>query len=127
MITDRKPLYVVYSNTDRSEGRGREYPFALCEYEVTANRLAKGCHVQGTDGPILKVDAVMFNNRWFVPIEVVKIERMSADDQREHDKIEKMREHDNKIAALLKKMLDNGFNRDEIQFLKNVVLSEKMK
>lgn len=56
-----KDLFACYTNTDLTEGRGKQYLFALAENESTALRLAKGKDVQGTDATVRKVKA------YFVP------------------------------------------------------------
>lgn len=56
VITNRKTVWVAYTNTDCTEGRGYDIPIAACELEVTARRLARGRHVQGSDGPVRPVD-----------------------------------------------------------------------
>ena len=56
VITNRKTAWVAYTNTDCTEGRGYDIPIAACELEVTARRLARGRHVQGSDGPVRPVD-----------------------------------------------------------------------
>ncbi len=49
---ERVKLFVVYTNSDCTEGRGSEYPIHHCTSEVTALRLGKGGYVMGTDCPI---------------------------------------------------------------------------
>lgn len=56
-ISNKKTVWVAYTNTDCTEGRGYDIPIAVCELEVTARRLARGRHVQGSDGPVRPVDA----------------------------------------------------------------------
>jgi len=51
-IVDVQKVYVVYVNSDLTEGRGFQYPIAICDNIYTARRLAKKKDVQGSDGSI---------------------------------------------------------------------------
>lgn len=53
--TFTKTIFACYTNTDLTEGRGAEYPFAFAEKQSTATRLAKGKGVQGTDARVQQV------------------------------------------------------------------------
>ena len=39
-ITDTKDVWVVYTNTDLTEGRGYQYPIHVCGSPATAERMA---------------------------------------------------------------------------------------
>lgn len=71
-ILQTKKLFAAISNTDRCEGRGVEYVFALAEKESTARRLGKGQDVQGCDCRVMEVDAYLVKEdrcfpRWYAP------------------------------------------------------------
>jgi hypothetical protein len=56
-MVNTKELWIVWTNTDLTEGRGREYAAAYCELEATAIRLSKGRYVHGTNCRITKETA----------------------------------------------------------------------
>jgi hypothetical protein len=67
-----KRVYIVWQNTDRTEGRGYELPFAVCELHSTALRLAKGNDVQGSDSRITDFEGE-YNGSWVIaPVVPVK-------------------------------------------------------
>jgi len=83
-ITDIKEAFVVWTNTDLTEGRGWQYPAAVCESETTAIRLAKGRGVMGSDcgvepAPIFKIDGL-----WYAPAKIESPDKndLSVDAQR---------------------------------------------
>lgn len=49
-------IWEVYSNTDLTEGRGREFVLGYAIDEVTAAIIGQGRYVMGTDCPVKKVD-----------------------------------------------------------------------
>jgi hypothetical protein len=51
-MTEKRTIWVAYTNTDCTEGRGRDVPIAFCAAEATAIRLARKKYVQGSDGPV---------------------------------------------------------------------------
>jgi len=48
----QQEAWVVWVNTDLTEGRGTEQPRFVCRSEGTARRLARGAGVQGTDARV---------------------------------------------------------------------------
>jgi hypothetical protein len=66
-IEDTKSVWVAWTNTDRTEGRGRRIPLHVCESRETAVRVGrKGC-VQGTDCQVTEELAVKVNGKWLYP------------------------------------------------------------
>jgi hypothetical protein len=49
-MTEKRTVWVAYTNTDCTEGRGYDVPIAVCAAEATAVRLARKQYVQGSDG-----------------------------------------------------------------------------
>lgn len=45
-------VYVAWVNSDRTEGRGFQVPYAVCTLAETARRLGKGQNVQGCDAEV---------------------------------------------------------------------------
>lgn len=62
-----REIWVVWTNTDLTEGRGTEYALHYCELEATARRLAKGGYVQGCDCRITKKKMFLHENMWYAP------------------------------------------------------------
>ncbi|WP_156374424.1 hypothetical protein [Pseudorhodoferax sp. Leaf274] len=46
---DERTVYAVYTNTDLTEGRGRQYVTHYCETEATARRVGSRGYVMGSD------------------------------------------------------------------------------
>ena len=67
-----REAWVVYTNTDLTEGRGIEYPLFVCQIQSTAYRLAKGRYVQGTNAPV-KVFLITrdVTGQWLGPINLI--------------------------------------------------------
>lgn len=68
-----KFVFVAYTNTDCTEGRGYDIPIAVCESETTAIRMAKGMYIQGSDGPVRKVAVIEVDGKVFYPASAVKL------------------------------------------------------
>ncbi len=66
-IRGMKVVYGVYSNTDLTEGRGRENLIRLAETKSTAIRLAKKKGVMGSDGHVRPVVLFKILNTWYKP------------------------------------------------------------
>lgn len=113
-------LYVVYNNTDLTAGCGGEYVYAITELEVTAERLAKGNGVQGSDCRIEEIEPVTQEGSFekYIPISKVPLHRPTKEDVRAQN------ERDEKLAAkmvyeaLLKKVKSLGLTDQEIEILK---------
>jgi hypothetical protein len=83
---NKKTVYVVYSNTDLTEGRGHQYPIATCTSYTTAKRISKGRYVQGSDGPIKPTEMYYEDGKWFIEAGAVYIQNPSEEDLKEDKK-----------------------------------------
>lgn len=63
---ETKEVWVAWTNTDLTEGRGQRVPLAVCELETTAIRLGRKGSVMGSDCHVTKATAV-FLGHWLVP------------------------------------------------------------
>ena len=63
---ETKDVWVAWTNTDLTEGRGYPIPLAVCELETTAIRLGRKGSVMGSDCHVSKATAVFFGC-WLVP------------------------------------------------------------
>jgi hypothetical protein len=68
----QQTVYAVWTNTDLTEGRGREYVEYLCEKRATALRKAKKNYVMGTDSRV--TEEILFNagRGWYGPVRVIE-------------------------------------------------------
>lgn len=64
-IDDVETVWIVWGNTDLTEGRGDGYPLHLCERKSTAIRLSKKAYVQGTDAPVEEGKIYCIKGRWY--------------------------------------------------------------
>ena len=88
MNHEKKTVWVAYTNTDCTEGRGRDVPIAVCEKEATAKRLAKGKYVQGSDGPVRPIDVAQIEGRWYFPSAAVNVILATKEDDQAQAKID---------------------------------------
>ena len=67
----QRTVYAVWSNTDLTEGRGREYVQYLCEKKATALRKAKKNYVMGTDSRVTEEKLFQSGYGWYGPVNVI--------------------------------------------------------
>lgn len=106
-IQATKNVWIVWTNTDRTEGRGLQIPMAFCDIEATAIRLGKKGYVQGNDCPISEAVAVKIKNSWLVP---GRIEPEGPMDRAAQMLLDKKR-------AAFEKALDAGLTHDELKLI----------
>ena len=106
-ISETKTVYIVWTNTDKTEGRGLEYPLFVCEKQATAERLGKGQGVQGSNCTITEDKAYKIDGCWYVAGRIVG---PSRDDRKKQQKMDERRE-------IKDKMLEAGFSIEEINKL----------
>lgn len=109
-ITDTKIVFVVWTNTDLTEGKGRQYPLYVCDSQTTALRLAKKQGVQGTDADVYDEEAYRINNKWYAP---ARIQAANLSDK----KIDKDRQIREDTINKAKKL---GLSNEDILALSNV-------
>lgn len=106
-IKNFKKVFVAWTNTDLTEGRGGQIPLAVCTHESTALRLGEKAYVMGTDCPISEHVAVEVDGRW---LSVCNIQYPSAGDVKCQNTI------DAKRAAIARARL-LGLSDEEINTL----------
>lgn len=109
-MSETRTVYVAYTNTDCTEGRGRDVPIAVCEMEITALRLAKKRYVQGSDGPVLKMDLVMIDGKWYAPSSAIQLIAPTEEDRVLQKRLDATRAAAEKAKAA-------GLSQDEIDLL----------
>ena len=72
-MSDTKTVWVAYTNTDCTEGRGKDVPIAVCAAEATALRLARKKYVQGSDGPVRPMELLQLDGKWYVPSAAISV------------------------------------------------------
>ena len=111
-----KTVFAVMTNTDLTEGRGTQYYKYYCDLEATAQRLARGNYVMGTDCPIevINLHKIEDDVKWYGPVVLTRpsLDDIEKEKQFAHERIMK-----EKRKELLKKMRESGFSDDEISIL----------
>lgn len=79
-MTEKRIVWVAYTNTDCTEGRGYDVPIAVCDIEATALRLARKAYVQGCDGPVRQMELVKIDNKWYAPSTAINIINPTKED-----------------------------------------------
>lgn len=79
-MTEKRTVWVAYTNTDCTEGRGRDVPIAVCATKATALRLARGQYVQGSDGPVRKMELVKIDGKWYAPSAAINVVAPTRED-----------------------------------------------
>lgn len=114
---ETKPVWIVWVNSDLTEGRGQMIPVRVCSSESTAIRLGKGRNVQGSDARISQHDAIWHRNAWCAPVEIINPsqEDLDADARRET-----ARAADRRRAQALERARQAGLSEDDIAILGGV-------
>lgn len=115
MSTDARKVFIAWTNTDLTEGRGWEYPLAICELEATANRLGKGNYVQGSDCRVTEFTAVYHGGYWCAPYRLVAA---TDEDHRKEAQIADARRRKAARDAAIEKAKQLGLSEDDIAALK---------
>lgn len=108
-VEDIKTVWVAWTNTDLTEGRGAQYPLVVCDAQATAKRLGKGKSVQGSDCLVKEGLAVRIDGRWLAP---TRIEAPSQEDEMRQAAIDAKREAIAKAKSL-------GLSEDDIKAIRN--------
>lgn len=79
-MVEKRTVWVAYTNTDWTEGRGHDVPIAVCDAEATALRLARHQYVQGSDGPVRKMELVKIDGKWYAPSAAIAVVEPTRED-----------------------------------------------
>ena len=77
---ETKVLFLTYTNSDLTEGRGYHIPIAVSETLSTGERLGKGKYVQGSDCPVNEVECINVDERWYIPLDCVNVIKPTNND-----------------------------------------------
>ena len=87
-----KEIFIVWSNTDLTEGRGNEIPVAYCEKQATAKRLAKKKGVMGSDASVKPYKSIFHDGTWVAPFDMTPSTREDDEAQKKIDAYNKAAE-----------------------------------
>lgn len=110
MEKEKITVYVAYTNSDCTEGRGRDIPICVSECQATAIRYAAKSYVQGCDGPVRIHEIIKHKGTWYAPSACVYFVAPTAQD------LVNQELHDKKQAAVQKAKLA-GLTDEEIESL----------
>jgi hypothetical protein len=79
-MAEKRIVWVAYTNTDCTEGRGHDVPIAVCAAETTALRLARNQGVQGSDGPVRAMELVKIDGKWYAPSAALTVVEPTRED-----------------------------------------------
>lgn len=103
-------VFYVHTNTDLTEGRGKEYVLHVCQIETTAHRLGKGNYVQGMNCPVREGYIEFRDGTWWQRLSYV-VPPTDEDTAVETKETQK--------RDLIKRMQDAGFSDEDISAIKS--------
>jgi len=106
-IQDSKPVWVAWTNTDCTEGKGFTVPCVIAESYEAAERLGSGRNVQGSNCHVTESLAVKINNTWLIPGRI----------SQENDADKKKRRMREAREAALEKAKKAGLTPDDLAAL----------
>lgn len=109
---ESRTVYAVWTNTDRTEGRGTEYVIYHCELLTTARRLAKKGYVQGGDCPITEEKLIYMDRMWYAP--GPKVEPGNREDVAEEARLMAERHRRELKVAAIARAKELGMTDEEI-------------
>lgn len=87
-MSETEKLWAVHTNSDLTEGRGRQFVRYWCKLQATAIRLAKRGYVQGSDCPISQIDVLILDGKRVLPANLINIEPPTPADEAAEKEIE---------------------------------------
>ena len=113
---EHKKIYLVYVNSDLTEGRGMQYPKYACEKRATAVRLSEKADVQGTNGKVFTFNSPKIDGQFLAPYLLIRPTKEDELSQKKLDEEEKKRKEK---EAVLEKLKSLGVTDEEIEALRN--------
>ena len=111
MSAPTETLWAVYTNSDLTEGRGRQYVEFFCKMRATANRLAKRNYVQGSDSPVEPVQVLVLDGQRVLPASLIKVEQPTREDEVEDARL-------NAASAAIERAKQAGLSDDDIALIR---------
>jgi hypothetical protein len=111
MTTETKEtLWAVYTNSDLTEGRGRQFVKHFCRLKATAIRLAKRGYVQGSDCPVEPVEVLNLDGKRVLPASLLNVEAPTREDEAAEVRLQAR-------DAALQKAREAGLSDEEIKLI----------
>ena len=107
-VDEAKDVWVAWTNTDLTEGRGYEYPLHIAETMETAQRLGAKGYVMGSPCRVTRSKAFRMGGQWFVP---GRIESESKADAAKREAREAR-------EAVLERARAAGLSEDDLELLR---------
>lgn len=104
-------LYVVFTNTDLTEGRGRQVPLYVCKRYTTAVRMSKKKGVMGSDAVVHEVTCKNIDGQLYMPVNCVDVFLPTKEDVVEDDKRVRREQ-------AIAKAMELGLSKEDIEALK---------
>lgn len=98
----------VYTNTDLTEGRGRQFLLHICDLKATAIRLASKAGVMGSDAKVTQVNLIKVGDEFYGP---VYIKSPTTEDEDQQKRI-------NAREAATDKAIAAGLSEADIRLLR---------
>lgn len=115
-VTEQKAVWIAWTNTDCTEGRGQQVPLAVCEAESTARRMGRRGSVQGSDCEVTEGIAVMVEGRaqWLAPC---RIHSPTREDEKDEKRLEAERQAAQRKREALERAKVAGLSEEDIKAL----------
>lgn len=107
-FVETRPVFIAWTNTDLTEGRGAQIPLCICASRTTAERRGRGKYVQGTDCNVTEEIGIKYKNQWYYRGHLI----LPSSDDTLNDAKAKEREE------ILDKALSLGLTQEDIEKLK---------
>lgn len=111
-------VWVVYTNSDLTEGRGTDYPIFTCASEATANRLAKKRGVMGSDARVHESTVVRLNTHKGTYMSDINIQYPTLADEASDKVIKEARAKSKLKEVAIEKAKALGLSEEDIKALK---------
>lgn len=108
-----KEIYLVVSNSDLTEGRGRPVTIAYCATLATAKRVAKKRGVMGSDADVKAYEFTVIEGMGFIPLSLIDIQHPTKEDEAEQKRLDD-------IEATIKRAKEAGLSDADIRILKSI-------
>jgi hypothetical protein len=120
IVVATREVWIVWTNVDLTEGRGREYAKAYCELETTARRIAKGSYVMGTDCRITK-EMIYADESGRIYAPGANITPPTSEDKRVEKTIEETRVKLDRKEKAIARAKNLGLTNEEIEALRYTI------
>lgn len=117
-VVEAFKVWVVYTNTDLTEGRGADYPIFTCASESTALRLAKKRGVMGSDARVHESTVVRLSCNRGTYMSDVRITYPDTIDEIADKELKKSRDKIALKELAIEKAKALGLSEEDIKALK---------